>query len=61
MNWLLDQLFGKRYREGWPRGVVPFYNAPLRFHDPELWERTKHLKVSKGIPIWMERHPELFT
>lgn len=59
---ILDWLFGKRYRKGWPRGVRPIFGDMLdrmREHDPELWQDTFKLPVGTGLTIWKDRYPYL--
>ena len=58
---LLDRVFGKRYRNGWPRGVQPIFPeaAALKAADPKLWKETSTLPAGAGFPIWAEKHPTL--
>ena len=58
MNWLMDKLFGRIYRKGWPRGVKPMFPEVrwIRENDPDLWRATRHLPPSEAYPIWQDKH-----
>lgn len=57
---LLDWLFGKRYRKGWPRGVRPIYwelIEEFKRADPELWETDRGLTPGEYFRRFLERNP----
>ena len=60
MGYLLDRLFGKRYRPGWPRGVCPMFPwlEELKRADPEWWELYRQATPSGGLQAFRNRNPE---
>lgn len=57
---LLDRLFGKRYVDGWPRGVKPCFPGiaeHFKAIDAELWEETHHLPLAQALRTGREYHP----
>jgi len=46
-----DRLLGKRYREGWPRGVRPVISVLHRIaqEHPHEWEQVRHLPAAQGL------------
>lgn len=48
---LMDRLFGKRYRKGWPRGVMPVAQGleRLKRERPELWQVVEDMPALEAI------------
>lgn len=59
---LLDRVFGKRYRKGWPRGVRPIFGEAfqrMQEVDPDLWEMTRSMPAGMAFAPWWDKHPLL--